>query len=89
VTDNAATPSPDPEVQLPPRDARSLFVHFAVDAAVIFLAVILVLFFLDVSVWVVAIVAVILGAVAAPFTRRAEERGLSRRYTTGGGSPAD
>lgn len=79
----------EPEVQLPRRDARSLLVHFAVDAAVIFLAVVLVLFFLDVSIWVVAMIAVILGAVAAPFTRRAEERGLARRYATGGGSPAD
>ncbi|MSO79877.1 MAG: hypothetical protein EXQ79_09780 [Acidimicrobiia bacterium] len=59
------------------------------DTAVIFLAVVLVLFFLDVSIWVVAIIAVILGAVAAPFTRRAEERGLARRYTADPGSPAD
>ncbi len=63
--------------------------HFAVDAAVIFLASVLVLFFLDVSVWVIAFIAVILGAAAAPFTRRVEERGLARRYAAGPGSPAD
>ncbi len=80
---------PQSPAELPPREARSLFVHFAVDTAVIFLAVVLVLFFLDVSIWVVAIIAVILGAAAAPFTRRAEERGLAQRYAAGPGSPID
>lgn len=78
-----------PPAELPPREPRSLLVHFAVDAAVIFLASVLVLFFLDVSVWVAAVIAVFLGVAAAPFTRRAEERGLARRYATRPGSPKD
>ena len=87
MTASDSPPTQPPE--LPHREPRSLLVHFAVDAAVIFLATVLVLFFLDVSVWIVAIFAVILGAVAAPFTRRAEERGLARRYAASPGSPAD
>lgn len=54
--------------------------HFGVDSAVAFLAlfVVLVMFF-SVDVTVVLAVALVIGAVAAPFTRRAELRGLAAR----------
>ena len=54
--------------------------HFGVDSAVAFLAllVVMVLFF-GVDVTVVLAVALVIGAVAAPLTRRAELRGLEAR----------
>lgn len=61
--------------------------HFAVDAVVAFLVLVLVLLIFDVSIWVIIAVASVLGAVVAPFTRRAEERALAERYATGGGNP--
>jgi hypothetical protein len=55
-------------------------VHFGVDSAVAFLAlfVVLVLFF-GVDVTVVIVVALVIGAIAATCTRRAEQRGLEAR----------
>ncbi len=78
----------EPKPPLPPRDARSLFVHFAVDAAVAFLAIVLLLWIIGVEIWIAVIVSVMLGAAVAPFTRRAEARALARRYEAGPGSPA-
>jgi hypothetical protein len=67
-----------------------LLVHFAVDAVVAFLVLVVVLLILEVSIWVIIGAAVLLGVLAAPFTRRAEERALeARRHATGGGSPID
>ena len=74
--------------ELPPRDPRSLLVHFAVDAAVAFLVLVLVLLIFEVSIWVIIAIAALLGAALAPVTRRAEERALAERYATGGGRPS-
>lgn len=67
---------PDP---LPPRPPRPLIIHAVVDAAVAFLAVAIVGLFLGATLWTLGVVAVVIGVLAAPFTRRAEEQALSRR----------
>jgi hypothetical protein len=54
-------------------------VHVAVDAAVVFLALVVVLLFLDLPFWAILVTAVALGVVAAPYSRRAEERALAAR----------
>jgi hypothetical protein len=54
-------------------------VHWAVDAAVAFLAVLFLVFIAGVPILPVAIAALIVGLVAAPFTRRAEIRALEAR----------
>ena len=64
-------------------------VHLAVDAAIAFLVLLVVLLILEVSIWVIVGISVVIGALAAPFTRRAEARALAQRYPTGGGSPSD
>lgn len=71
-------PEPPPRL-LPRRPARPLVVHWLVDSAVIFVAAVIVALFVGLNVWVLAIVSVILGAVCAPLTRRAEERALAER----------
>ena len=60
-------------------DARSLAIHVVVDAAVAFLALIIIGLILGASWWAVLIVAVVLGSVAAPFTPRAAERAMAAR----------
>jgi membrane protein implicated in regulation of membrane protease activity len=65
--------------RLPPRPPRSLAVHFGVDAAVAFLAILVLFLIFDVPLVAIAIVALVAGAIAAPFTRRAEERALAAR----------
>jgi hypothetical protein len=73
--------APTPPVPaLPPRPPRTLLVHLGVDSAVAFLAmVVLFVIIFGASVVQVALVALVLGAVAAPFTQRAEARGLAAR----------
>ncbi|MEX0666339.1 MAG: hypothetical protein WD598_16415 [Acidimicrobiia bacterium] len=78
----------EPHDDLPPREPRPLGVHVAADAAIAFLVLVVVLLVFSVSIWVILGVAGLLGLLAAPFTRRAEERALARRYATGGGSPS-
>ena len=54
--------------------------HLGVDSAVAFLAmVVLFVIIFGASVVQVALVALVIGAVAAPFTQRAEARGLAAR----------
>jgi hypothetical protein len=65
--------------RLPPRPPRSLAVHFGVDAAVAFLAILVLGLIFGASLVAIAIVALVVGAIAAPFTRRAEERALAAR----------
>ncbi|MCZ7525504.1 MAG: hypothetical protein M5U14_03405 [Acidimicrobiia bacterium] len=72
-------PGDEPPSPLPPRSPRSLLVHWAIDAAVAFLVVVIVAMILGASIWLVAAVAAVAGAVAAPATRRAEERALAVR----------
>jgi hypothetical protein len=64
---------------LPDRPPRSLLVHFGVDSAVAFLALILLGLIVGVGWVVVAVVALVIGAVAARFTRQAEARALAAR----------
>jgi hypothetical protein len=78
------TPPPDqPEPGDAPRplrtEARPLVVHWAVDTAVLFLATIIVGLFLGASWWAVLLVAAGLGSLAAPLTRRADERAMATR----------
>lgn len=76
----------------PPRPARPFAVHWLVDAAVAFLAVVLVALFWGVPLAPVGIAALVVGAIAAPFTRRAEIRALQARSERGdadGASAAD
>jgi len=77
VTTDPTTPSPSGN--LPPRAPHSLLVHFGVDSAVAFLALIMVGLILGVPWGVVAIVGLVIGAVACRYTRRGEVRALAAR----------
>jgi len=68
-----------PARPLPPRPPRSQLVHWAVDTAIAFLVLVLPALFLGVSIWIVVIVAVVVGWFVMPVTRRAELRGLAAR----------
>jgi len=54
-------------------------VHFGVDTAVAFLAVFLIGLMFSYGIADIAVVAAVMGAIAAPFTRRAEQRALDAR----------
>ncbi len=71
---------------LPDRPPRSLLVHFGVDSAVAFLALILLGLIVGIGWVVVAVAALVIGAIVAPFTRRAEERALAARHEHTDGS---
>jgi hypothetical protein len=73
------TSEPTSPPPLPPRPPRSLFVHWAVDSAVAFLALLVLGLILGASILIVAVIAVIVGAIVAPSTRRAEMRQLAER----------
>jgi len=64
---------------LPPRDPRPLFVHWAIDSAVVFLLTVIVAVFLGAALLTVAIASVVAGVFLAPWTRSREARGLARR----------
>ena len=64
---------------LPPREPRPLFVHWAVDSAVVFLLTVIVAIFLGAALITIAIAAVVAGVFLAPWTRSLEARGLARR----------
>jgi hypothetical protein len=68
--------------RLPPRPPRPFAIHWLVDAAVAFLAVVIVALFWGVPLLPLAIAALVVGAIAAPFTRRAEIRALDARAAT-------
>jgi hypothetical protein len=75
-------PDRHPEAQTPRplrTQPRPLAVHWLVDSAVAFLATIIVGLIVGVGWLVVVIAAVVLGAVAAPMTRRADERAMAER----------
>jgi len=74
VTPEDGAPRP-----LPPRPPRSPFVHWAIDTAVVFLAMVLPALFLSVPIWAVLIAAAVVGWFLMPVTRRAELRGLAAR----------
>jgi hypothetical protein len=54
-------------------------VHFGVDTAVAFLALIVVGIIVGVALVAIIVAAVVVGAIAAPYTRRAEARALAAR----------
>jgi len=64
---------------IPAREPRTLLVHAGVDAVVAFLALIVVGLILGLGPLPIAVAALVLGVVAAPFTRRAEVRALAER----------
>ena len=68
-----------PGSELPGREPHPLVVHVAIDTAIAFLVLVIVLLILGVSIWVILGASVILGACAAPFTRQAEVRALAER----------
>jgi len=69
---------------LPPREPRPLIVHWAIDAAVVFLLTVVVAIFLGAALITIAIAAVIAGVFLAPWTRSLEARGLARRAEQAG-----
>jgi type IV secretory pathway TrbL component len=69
----------DQQPALPDRPPRSLLVHFGVDSAVAFLALIVLGLLIGVGWGVIAVVALVIGAIAARFTRQAEARALAAR----------
>ena len=71
--------APEPLPRLPRRPPRHIVVHFAVDTAVAFLALIVVGLFLGLWWVTIALFSIAIGALAAPFTHRAEERALAAR----------
>jgi hypothetical protein len=68
--------SPPP---LPSRPPRSLLVHWAVDSAVALLALLVLGLILGASIYLIVGIAVVVGAAAAPSSRRAEMRALAAR----------
>lgn len=60
-------------------EPRPFVVHAAVDALVAFVATVFLLWLFGVPLWAMIAVAWILGLVAAPFTRRWEQRQLDER----------
>jgi|GEM_PF-1609048 len=69
----------DPVNNLPVRPAQALWVHFVIDAAVAFVASAVLLWFFGTPFWVMVVVALILGIIATPLTRRWEHDQLEAR----------
>ena len=67
---------------LPDREPQPLLVHFAVDAVVAFLLLVIVLLILGVAIEVIVGASLVLGLIAAPFTRRAEIKALAERRSS-------
>jgi len=76
TTDPSSPPTPG---ALPPRPPRPLIVHFGVDSAVAFLALVVLGLIFGVAWGVTAAVALVIGAVACRYTHRAEVRALAER----------
>ena len=69
--------------RLPPRPPRSLAVHWLVDAAVVFVGAAFLAWLVAFPFVPLAVIALVVGAVAAPYTRRAEIRALAAREQPG------
>jgi hypothetical protein len=78
VRSGAVTDSPPP---LPDRPPRSWLVHFGIDSAIAFLATVFLGLIFRVPLVAIAIFALVVGLIAARYTRRAEIRGLTARHT--------
>jgi hypothetical protein len=76
-------------VRLPPRPPRPIFVHWAIDSAVAILAILFLGLITGFSLVTILVTGAILGAIAAPFTRRAEMRALAAREHDAQESPPD
>jgi hypothetical protein len=76
TTDPIPPPTPD---ALPARPPRPLIVHFAVDSAVAFLALVLLGLIVGVAWGITAVVSLVIGAIACRYTHRAEVRALAAR----------
>ena len=63
----------------PGRPPRPVIVHWLVDSAVVLCVIAIVGLFFGVSIWAIVAFALVIGAIATPFTRRAEERALAAR----------
>jgi hypothetical protein len=64
---------------LPRRDPRPFPVHWLVDSAVAFLAVVLVALMWEIGLGAIVIAALVVGLIAAPFTRNLEAKALAAR----------
>jgi hypothetical protein len=73
---------------LPARDPRPFVIHFLVDSAVCFLGILILGLIWGIGWAVLLVTSLVVGAVAAPFTRRAEERQLAARPTIDKDPPA-
>jgi hypothetical protein len=71
---------------LPSRDARPFPVHWLVDSAIAFLAIVLVALMFEIGLGAIVIAALALGLVAAPFTRNLEAKALAARDAAADGS---
>ena len=75
TTDPIPPPAPD---ALPARPPRPLIVHFAVDSAVAFLALVFLGLIVGVPWGITAVVSLVIGAIACRYTHRAEVRAAGR-----------
>jgi hypothetical protein len=71
---------------LPRREPRPFVVHWLIDSAVAFLAVVLVALMFEIGLGAIVIAALVLGLVGAPFTRNLEAKALARRDAPANGS---
>jgi hypothetical protein len=71
--------SANPAPTLPPREPRPYVIHFLVDTAVCFLAILILGLIWGIGWVVLLLISVMVGAAVAPLTRRAEERQLAQR----------
>ena len=79
MPDDRSASAPGAPAPLPRRAPRPIVVHFLVDSAVCFLVVLVVGLILGIG-WVELLIAsVVIGAIAAPLSRRAEARALAAR----------
>ena len=87
MPDDRSASAPGAPAPLPRRAPRPIVVHFLVDSAVCFLVVLVVGLILGIG-WVELLVAsVVIGAIVAPFSRRAETRALAARDDPSGVPP--
>jgi hypothetical protein len=85
------TPDKSAHRPLPQRPPRPLVLHYVIDSAVVFLALVVVAFFVGFALAATAIAALVIGVPAALWTRQLEEQALAARPSAGGspeeGSP--
>ena len=65
--------------RLPPRPPRPFAIHWLVDAAVVFVGAAFLAWLVAFPLVPLAIISLVVGLIAAPYTRRAEVRALAAR----------